>query len=83
MQENTDKVEPKVAVLTIKLENGGFYVGLKNDRFEYYELLGILHRIITSDILIKVAEEENKTNKESNGNTDVTGVTGESEVNAE
>jgi hypothetical protein len=48
------------AIITIQVKDGKFYASLKNDGFEYYELVGILHEIITQGTLIKIAEEELK-----------------------
>lgn len=78
MEEN----KTKTAVLTIQVKEGKFYVGLTNDGFEYHELNGVLHEIITENILIKVAEEELKQTKEKNDDGDISSVTGETQTNA-
>jgi len=75
-------MEDKSAVITIIIKDGKFYCSFKNDGFGYHEINGLLHEIITENILLKVAEEELKQMKESNDNRNVTGVAGESEVNA-
>jgi hypothetical protein len=53
-------MENKSAVITIIIKEGKFYCSFKNDGFDYHEINGLLHEIITENILLKVAKEELK-----------------------